>query len=262
MKKDAVLSEADVRAMVRLLGENCALAGNISDKRRHLMTGLCRLVQGDAWGWAMAAEMNPDRLPVYIGFIHGGFSEDMFARYLTVQTHPDMIWLSSSLCRELEVKKKHLTRSAQQVFRYSEFMKSPVSKLWRECGIYPGLISFYPLPDGIFSGIAVYRKCEGELFAERERKIAHILMAEVPWLHVNQSPETVLTNVPRLPVRQRLALELLLQGHSRKTIADDMDISINTVAGYIRDLYRFFDVTSQAQLVRRFFRGDGGDDLR
>jgi hypothetical protein len=259
MRKDHVLSESDVRAMVRLLGENCALDGTINDKRRHLMTGLCRLVDGLAWCWAMAAEMNPHRLPVYIGFIHAGFSEEAFARYLAVQTHPDMIWATSSLCRELEKKKRHLTRSAQQVFSFARFLKSPVSKLWQECGVYPGLISFYPLPDGVHSGIAVYRPCEAPLFGERERKITHILMAEVPWLHVNQSPETVLTHVPRLPVRQRLALELLLQGHSRKTIADDMNISVNTVSGYVRDIYRFFAVTSQAQLVRRFFRGDGGD---
>ena len=248
--------------MVRLLGENCALDGTISDKRRHLMTGLCRLVNGHAWGWAMAAELDPERQPVYIGFIHGGFSEETFARYLKVQTHPDMIWATASLCRELEEKKTHLTRSAQQVFSFEKFLKAPIGKLWQECGIYPGLISFYPLPDGFFSGIAVYRKCEEERFGERERKIAHIMMAEVPWLQVNQSPETVLANVPRLPVRQRLALELLLQGHSRKTIAEDMDISINTVSGYVRDIYRFFGVTSQSQLVRRFFRGDGGDVLR
>jgi DNA-binding CsgD family transcriptional regulator len=254
-----MLNNDDVRAIVRLLGENCAVQGSISDKRRHLMTGLCRLVDGDAWGWAMAAELNPERLPVYIGFIHGGFTEEMFARYLAVQTHPDMIWASSSLCRELEEKKRHLTRSAQQVFSFDKFMKSPVSKLWRDCGIYPGLISFYPLPEGVYSGIAVYRKCERERFGERERRIAHVLMAEVPWLHANQSPETVLNDVPRLAVRQRLALELLLQGHSRKTIAEDMNVSVNTVAGYARDIYRFFNVTSQAQLIRRFFRGDGGD---
>ncbi len=62
-------------------------------------------------------------------------------------------------------------------------------------------------------------------------------------------------------MRQRLALELLLHGHSRKSIAENMQISINTVSGYIRDIYRFFKVTSQPQLVRRFFQGDGGDGL-
>ncbi len=261
MKTETVLSDADVRAMVRLLGENCAVEGTISDKRRHLMNGLCRLVDGDCWVWGMAAELNPERLPVYICFIHGGFSEDRFARFLAVQTHPDMIWATASLCRELEEQKKHLTRCAQQVFSFPKFLKSAGGQLWRDCGIYPGLISFYPLPEGVHSGIAVYRQCDRPKFSERERKIAHIIMAQVPWLHVNQSLETVLTNVPRLPVRQRLALELLLQGHSRKTIAEDMGISINTVAGYVRDIYRFFNVTSQAQLVRRFFRGDGGDTV-
>ena len=256
---DPPLSEADVRAMVRLLGEAMALKGDLSQKRRQLMMGLTKLVQAEAWCWAMVAEMNPERMPVYIGFIHGGFSEDSFARYLAANAHPDMVWASASYGRELQAEKRHLTRSAQQVYPLEKFNASEAGALWRASGFYPGIISFYPLPEGVYSGIAVYRKCEGELFGARERKIAHILMAEVPWLHVNQSQDTVLSEVPRLPVRQRLALELLLQGKSRKMIADDMRISINTVSGYIRDIYRFFRVSSQAQLVKRFFRGDGGD---
>jgi DNA-binding CsgD family transcriptional regulator len=259
MMKDKLLSDADVRAMVRLLGSTCAVKGDISQKRRHLMTGLCRLVQADAWGWAMVAELNPKKLPVYIGFLHGGFSEDSFARYLAANAHPDMIWATASYSRELQKERRHLTRSAQQVYPLEKFARAEAGQLWRDCGFNPGIISFYPLPEGVYSGIALYRKCTGELFGARERKIAHILMAEVPWLHVNQSQETVLTNVPRLPVRQRLALELLIQGHSRKMIADDMRISINTVSGYVRDIYRFFGVRSHPQLVRRFFRGDGGD---
>ncbi len=69
----------------------------------------------------------------------------------------------------------------------------------------------------------------------------------------------MLASVPRLPVRQRLTLEFLLQGQSRKAMAREMEISINTVSGYVRDIYRLFGVNSQAQLVSRFFRGDGGD---
>ena len=259
--KDVVLSEADVRAMVRLLGENCALDGNINDKRRHLMAGLCRLVKSDAWVWGQAAEMNPNRLPVYIGLIYDGFSEDSFARFLTVQTHPDMTWITAPICRDLQETKKHLTRTLERLVSPSRFAACEVNALWRKSGVFPRIVTFYPLPDGIISAMGLYRQCDREPCTEREAKMVHIVTSEVPWLHVHESPEAVLTTVPRLPVRQRLALELLLQGHSRKTIAEDMDISINTVSGYVRDIYRFFGVTSQSQLVRRFFRGDGGDTI-
>ncbi len=245
--------------MVRLLGENCAVRGTLTDKRRHLMAGLCRLVKADAWAWGQAAEMNPNKLPVYVGLLYGGFSEEAFARFLKVQTHADMAWMTAPICRDLQETKKHLTRTLERLVSPSRFAACGVNKLWRDSGVFPRIVTFYPLPDGIISAMGLYRRCDRGPCTEREAKIVHIVTSEVPWLHVHESPEAVLTNVPKLPARQRLMLELLLQGHSRKTIAEDMDVSINTVAGYARDIYRFFNVTSQSQLVRRFFRGDGGD---
>lgn len=261
MKRDVPLSEADVRAMVRILGETCGTEGNLASKRRHLMAGLCRLIGADAWAWAQAAEMHPDRLPVYIGMMHGGFSEEQFANFLKVQAHPDMAWMTAPVSRELQLTNRHVTRSLQQIVPIPKFMAAAVNALWQESGVYPILVSFYPLPNGIISGIGIYRKCGREWATQREVRIAHILMAELSWLHAHASPEAVLAGVPKLSVRQRLAMELLLHGHSRKSIAESMQISINTVSGYIRDIYRFFKVSSQPQLVRRFFRGDGGDAL-
>jgi DNA-binding CsgD family transcriptional regulator len=257
IKKDSDLSESDVRDIVRLLGENIALEGDITDKRRHLMAGICRLVKADSWAWVQVAKLDATQLPVYVGFIHDGFSDDEFAKYLAVQAHPDMAWMTAPLSRQMEEKKKHLTRPLQQIVTMSRFNSADVHKLWKACGFYPRIISFYPVPEGVMSGIAIYRRCGSDLCTEREAKIVHILTAEVPWLHTNQTPKTVLDGVPKLPVRQRLALELLLQGKSRKAIANYMAISINTVAGYIRDIYHVFGVTSQAQLIRRFYQGDG-----
>jgi DNA-binding CsgD family transcriptional regulator len=258
IKKDSDLTESDVRDIVRLLGENIALEGDIIDKRRHLMMGLCKLIKADAWAWVQVAQLDATQLPVYVGFIHEGFSEEEFAKYLAVQAHPDMAWMTAPMSRHLELNKKHLTRPLQRIVTMSRFNSADVHKLWTACGFYPRIISYYPLPDGVMSGIGIYRKCGSNLCTERETKIVHIITSEVPWLHVHQSSKTVLDGVPKLPVRQRLALELLLQGKSRKAIASYMDISINTVAGYIRNIYHSFGVTSQPQLIRRFYQGDGG----
>ena len=65
--------------------------------------------------------------------------------------------------------------------------------------------------------------------------------------------------VPTLSAQMRLVLEMLLQSYSRKFIADHMGISIHTVSGYIKEIYRHFLVHSHAELLRRFFHGDGGD---
>jgi DNA-binding CsgD family transcriptional regulator len=66
-------------------------------------------------------------------------------------------------------------------------------------------------------------------------------------------------SVPTLSPRQRLALNLLTLGQSHKQIARHMGISIHTLHGYVKDIYRRFGVRSQAELMRRFFQGNGHD---
>jgi DNA-binding CsgD family transcriptional regulator len=259
-RRELQLDDADVRAIVRLISSTCALQGNLAQRRRHFMAGLCRMLKIDAWAWGQAAAMEPGQLPVYVGLMHGGFTEQEFARFLNVQTHADMAWMTAPICRELKDTGRHVTRNMQGVLPIPDFLATEVSALWRESGVYPAIVSFYPQADGIISALGMYRRCGAAWATERETRIAHILLSELAWIHVHESPEALLADVPRLSARQRLLLELLLQGQSRKFIAGQMGISINTVSGYVRNIYRQFQVTSQPQLVRRFLNGEGGDN--
>jgi DNA-binding CsgD family transcriptional regulator len=146
-----------------------------------------------------------------------------------------------------------LTRTLQQLMPVEDFVNAEVGAEWRACGIYPRVLSFHPLADGTYSALAIYRECSKPVLTPRQAKIAHVILSGVPWLHVAQgaSGERT-TQVPQLPVRERLVLELLLQGYSRKAIAATMGISINTVAGYAKNIYRFFNVASQAGLSQLF----------
>jgi DNA-binding CsgD family transcriptional regulator len=89
--------------------------------------------------------------------------------------------------------------------------------------------------------------------SEQGKQIAHIILSEVPWLHLADWPEDRGAKVPTLFPKQRIVFNLLLDGRDRKTIAAHMAISENTVAGYARDIYRHFGVNSQPRLIRRFF---------
>ena len=75
--------------MVRLLGEVIAAPGDIRAKRRLLMDGLCDLVAATSWAWCMA-EFDPDKPPSFIGFEHGGWDDERFAKYVEAMNHPDM----------------------------------------------------------------------------------------------------------------------------------------------------------------------------
>jgi len=256
---DFELKEPDVRAIVRLLGNVCALPHDHAQKKRHLMDGLCGLVGVDAWAWGLIVEMTPGKLPVSAGMQHGGFGDSAFAEFLKVVTHPDMAWLTAPYAKELQDTGHHLTRTMQQIILPKTFRQSGAGAMWSELGFFPCCLSSRPREGGGINMIGLYRKSGRPLFDERESRIVHILLSEVPWLHEQGWPDDRGGLVPTLSAQMRLVLEMLLQSYSRKFIADHMGISIHTVSGYIKQIYRHFLVHSHAELLRRFFQGDGGD---
>ncbi len=124
--------------------------------------------------------------------------------------------------------------------------------LWVDLDIGPVIMSGFPLDQISFSAIGVYRKAGAATFGTRESQIVHIMLAAVPWLHSMGWPEDRGATVPRLHPRQRIVLNLLMEGWSRKAIADKLGVTANTVAGYTADLFRHFGVNSQVELMNRF----------
>jgi DNA-binding CsgD family transcriptional regulator len=68
-----------------------------------------------------------------------------------------------------------------------------------------------------------------------------------------------LTSRPPPAPRQRVTMNLLLQGETRTQIAAHLGISPHTAQGYIKAVLRHFGVHSRPELLARFHRGDGGD---
>ncbi len=50
-------------------------------------------------------------------------------------------------------------------------------------------------------------------------------------------------------------LKMTLQGHSEKEIAETMRVSENTVKGYRRRLYRYFNVVTKGDLIEKLGHG-------
>ncbi len=81
------------------------------------------------------------------------------------------------------------------------------------------------------------------------------MLTEAAWLHAADWPgEASPAATPRLSPRSQRVLELLLEGESRKSISDQLSISVHTVSGYAKEVYGALGVRSQAELIRRFER--------
>ncbi len=253
------LGENDVREMVRLVSEVADVPGSDAARKRFFIDGICRLIGADAWIWGLFCQREPDKPQVYVSNLFGGLNEERLVRLLEAIEHPEMIAIASRFFVEVKEKKGHLTRLRFQITDPAVFAASDAHRAWREAGIGPTILSLRPLDERSSSTVAFYRNYGRPEFSPRDCRVAHILLTEVPWLHEQGWPEDRGVSVPKLSRRQRLALNLLTLGMSRKAIAEKMRISPNTAHGYIRDLYQHFGVSSQAGLMKRFVAGNGGD---
>ena len=67
------LEEADVRAVVRLLGDVAGSDADHAGRKRQLMSGLAGLVGADGWLWSVTRVK--DHRPVCCAPTHGGLDE-------------------------------------------------------------------------------------------------------------------------------------------------------------------------------------------
>lgn len=258
------VSEEDARAMVRLVGEAAGLKQGVAERKRHLMKGLCRLIDADVWLWSCARAAE-DGAPMTLGFLYDGFTEDGLSAFIAANTHPDTAKIMEKFSSSA-LTNRSITANIEDAFDYEMYVQSECSALLRQAGCGSGLISQFPIPElgeGYASAIGVYRKPGREAFTQREIRIAHIVMSELRWLHKAgfTQDEEAAAITPDLTNRQRQVMAHLLDGWGRKQIAHQMNLSPNTIAGYVQDIYRHYNVNSHPELLRRFMAGDGNDKV-
>lgn len=254
-----LIPEEDARAMVALMSKVAAGNGEHEEKKRILMDGLCDLVGADFWIWGLAADYNPEEPPVYTSISSGGFGPKQVPKLLVALDNKRLFEAVRPLGREIVRLGTQVTRLPEDYDSDNAFAEESVAIPWREADIGPPLVCYRPVANNSLSSIGLYRRWESEPFSRREAKIAHIVLTEVGWLHEQGWPWESALRVPQLPHRCRMTLNLLLEGLSRKEIADRMSISVHTANDYVKHIYSFFSVHSHAELLNRFRIGDGGD---
>lgn len=252
LSKNPAVSEQDARAMIQLLGEAAALDGGHQQVKRFIMNGLCELIASDSWVWTLACEIAPGQTQAYVNYLHEGFDETRFAKLLSAVEHADMAEAVKVMFLEMEKTLAHTTMLAEEIDPNGVTKQGEAYEIWKGVDIGPCILSGRPLDANSVSMIGMYRKHDAAIFTRREKQIAHIILTEVPWLHQMGWPQDRGASIPHLPSRQRIALNLLMEGLQRKVIADQMNISENTLAGYARDVFAYFGVNSQVELMRKF----------
>lgn len=260
IEEQVILGEQDVRAIVRLLGDVAILNGDPTLKRRRLMEGLNHLVGADGWLWSMTCVDVEAKTPICVNLLHGGLSPEQIAGWVESSQEQVVPLPEHRPITELFIQGEHFTRTRDQVVPDEVWYNHPTVRAYRlNLGIDHFLYSIYPLDASTVSAIGLYRHVGRASFTPVQRRLTHIVLSEVKWLHEAGLPQDEGRSVPQLSPRLRTVLVLMLEGHDRKRIASLLGISPYTAAEYMRAVYRHFKVSSQLELIRRFTIGDERD---
>jgi len=254
------LNEEDLRAILRLLGDVADIDGDQAVKRRHLLTGLARLIEADVWMWSIFS-FGLDGMTASISMLHDGMTAKEFDQVVRGSTDPhrqppDLLILNSHLSDSME-----FTRRRQQIMSDGDWYANDHVRTYRHGFLDHAVYHFRWVDErrDVASGIGIHRRWGREPFTARDTRLVHIVMSEIAWLHQAAVPDGRAADTDVMTPRQRAVLALLLQGRSRKEIATGLSISPYTVDDHIDALYRQFKVDGRSGLMKRFMVGNGGD---
>ena len=256
LSEETSISEGELRAIVKLLGDVAVVEGGLEVKRRCLMQGLNDLIESDGWLWTIGQVDADSDAPMNFEHLYNGISSKQTAAMLdspsdTADPSPDDKHLAA-----LVGEGKHFTRTRQQLVDDDQWYSSNNVKTYRlNHGLDNCMYSITPLDSGGFTGVGFFRKVGREPFSERQRRIAHVVTTEVRWLVESDLPAEYGGLLAALTPRLRTVFTLLVDGYGCDEVAELLNLSPHTVKGYMKEVYKHFEVRSQIKLIRLFKTG-------
>ena len=259
--KDPIPLE-DTLAIVQLLGETAGMEADLVARKRFLMRGLSRLVDADGWLWSMTRADHDKGQPVSVGVIYDNLTESQFAGWVEASQIAKLPPPEDTPISKELLKGRHFTRTRDQLVTDEEWYAHPTVEKYRlQRGIDDFVYSIYPLDEQLdsCSAIGLFRHKGRPKFTARERRIVHILLGSVAWLHGAGFPNEPAREIFQLTPRKRMVLLHLLNGKRRVEIARLLSISEESVKTHTSEILRHFGKRDQVALMSHFLSGDGGD---
>lgn len=253
------LRVADVRNVIRLIGECRELGADPMAWRQHYVHGLRRLVGAQAavgGGWQIT---RPDRPPLMRDNFVLGFENER-RRDAWLAFSRERMTTARSFQRFATSPGMLITCTRREVASDREWYRSPeYQDDLREAGVDATVASFYrPQPWNICSAVVLHRPTGERQFIERERRLLDLAQSEIGPLIGVALVGTGGPSVAQLPLRAQQTLGCLIEGYGEKQTAQRLGISPGTVHQYVKRIYRHYGVRSRLELLAwwlRFYRG-------
>jgi hypothetical protein len=249
MAKSNRLRLGEIKAAFRLVAEARDLGADPDAWRGHVVRELRRRIGGTV---AMTVDMHdflPGRLPRLVAPIDLGWDSDRERRLFLYYLDSDLPKIDPSAVAWVERmgRRRYSAASRSEMIGDREWYASPiVSEGRRSCRIDDSLISCTVLGrPGRVQGFQFYRPWGGRQFTARDRSVVRLVHIELI-RHMTDGPAA---GAEALPPHLRRTLDALLKGSTAKVAARALGLSVHTVDGYRKAIYRHFGVGSLPQLL-------------
>jgi DNA-binding CsgD family transcriptional regulator len=250
------LAIADVEQIVNLVARagDPTVEMSLPERKRILLESVAQIIDADTWIWSNVTFNSPtDADGMTTSLIDGGYKNDRerTAFYeLLSDAHASQSLNTKAI--DASHQGRCVTFVRQEIMSDREWLRI---KELHPVHVDYYVISCYPLAKNAASFVGFHRRSDQPDFSQRDRAIVHIVFQQVDWLHRHG------TNVPagemalQLSPRERQVLVFLLGGDSLKEVARKLTISENTVANYVKEIYKSFSVNSRGELLAHFISG-------
>ena len=210
----ALITPDDVIRIIGLLGLVAGMTTPLAERRRALIKGLADLIGADVWAWMVSRGFTDGRPgPLWVG--DGGFVND---------EERTKLWhiSGSQEFTRLVISQMPMGQHASVQFDLAKLPPGDhrLMRGWlAETNLEHLIFVFYPLGEGVMSGIGLHRRPGKPLYTARERAIVHAVTGQIDWLH--RAGTDVGANTPQLArLSPRLSENLAIRPRRRKPQAN------------------------------------------
>jgi len=245
------IREADVAALLKLVGEVTELPADKVVRRTHVLHALLSLIGGRSavvMDVAPPAEGPLARAGTIININYSCEAEARLSELFLVHNNPPDPALPQFLAARGQTVTMVRAIADKEYYRSAHY-----DIVRRPFDIDHSLYCRLTLPDGNDVAVGILR-CPGDAkFSEREQSIVHLLHMNAP--HVYYVPAaTARSELDQLAPRLQPVLRYILQGDAEKEAAAKLGLSRHTVHRYVQVIYRELDVHSRGELLAKYVR--------
>lgn len=229
---------------------------NLPLRREMAVKVICQALDAEFgfWGWGQGhPRTNETVMPIAMVF-HGLTDSERIAFFRMGQMAQADKWFRHPFLPLLEMQtqvcKSRPDYWTDEQWRGSELRSMMIPQIqideWMVC-------VRYPTPQ-IWSSIVLFRKAGRPSFSQQDCLILDLICAGVSWLQSSSTSQSQETDLSGLGTRNTEVLYLLLDGRSRKEIANALGVTTHIVNDCMKQIYNHFGTSSATELAALFLK--------